>query len=134
MQRANLPCTEDLLKETARRLWEKIPEYKDLATPAFSNGYIDGFKMRFKIKRYKKFGESESAPLEESEPLMEKLREISRQYPMEDQYNMDETGLFWKLIPDSGLATEQQHGRKIEKIRLTIALTSNADGSRKLDP
>ena len=134
MQRANLPCTEDLLKETARRLWEKIPEYKDLATPAFSNGYIDGFKMRFKIKRYKKFRESESAPLEESEPLMEKLREISRQYPMEDQYNMDETGLFWKLIPDSGLATEQQHGRKIEKIRLTIALTSNADGSRKLDP
>jgi DDE superfamily endonuclease/Fission yeast centromere protein N-terminal domain/Tc5 transposase DNA-binding domain len=134
MQRKNLPVTGNLLKEAARRLWTELPEYKDLPPPSFSNGYIDGFKLRYRIKRYKKHGEAESAPIEESEPRMEEIRETSKQYPLEDQYNMDETGLLWKLIPDSTLATEQQHGRKLEKNRITLAFACNADGSKKLDP
>jgi len=100
MQRLNLPVSGDLLKETARSLWTKIPAYKGQPCPnSFSNGYIDGFKIRYKIKRYKKFGESESAPLtlEQAESRMEEIREIQKQFPPCDQFNCDEsheTGLF----------------------------------------
>ena len=47
---------------------------------------------------------------------------------------MDETGCFCKLVPDRTLGTERVSGQKQEKARITVALTCNATGSRKLPP
>jgi hypothetical protein len=55
-------------------------------------------------------------------------------YPPERIYNMDETGLFYRLEPDRTLATQRLSGRKKNKERLSIALCANSDGSHKLDP
>jgi hypothetical protein len=44
---------------------------------------------------------------------------------------MDETGLNWKRTPDRTLATQSHSRTKKSKDRITIALTSNADGSEK---
>ena len=44
---------------------------------------------------------------------------------------MDETGLFWKQSPNRTLAIEAQSGGKKSKDRITMAFTSNADGSEK---
>ena len=65
---------------------------------------------------------------------MENLRAECEQYALKDRFNMDETGLFWKLQPDRSLATQQTSGGKKSKDRITIALTCNADGSEKLEP
>ena len=46
---------------------------------------------------------------------------------------MDETGLFWKRVPDRSLATELVKSVKKAKDRITIALTTNANSSEKLE-
>jgi hypothetical protein len=49
-------------------------------------------------------------------------------------FNMDETALFYAMSPDRGLATTQHHGLKQSKVRLTLAFTTNADGTERLPP
>ena len=44
-------------------------------------------------------------------------------------FNLDETGLYYRLTPNKTLATIQVRGRKNVKARVTIALCSNASGS-----
>lgn len=63
---------------------------------------------------------------------MIELQEIVAPYPLKDIYNMDETGLFWKAIPDTTLATKAQSGTKKEKARISLGHCSNTDGSDKL--
>ncbi|KAF2164155.1 hypothetical protein M409DRAFT_25501 [Zasmidium cellare ATCC 36951] len=55
-------------------------------------------------------------------------------YPLEDQYNCDETGLFWKMVPDRALSTVPVPGHKKEKVRITVHHCVNATGSHKLQP
>ncbi|CAB5373718.1 unnamed protein product [Rhizophagus irregularis] len=61
------------------------------------------------------------------------LRELCFNYPPERIYNMDETGLFYRLEPDRILATKRLAGRKVNRERLSIILCANADGSHKLN-
>ena len=56
-----------------------------------------------------------------------------KKYPDDDVYNMDETGLFWKATLDLTLTTTSLKGKKIQKERLSLVLTCNATGTRKLD-
>ena len=59
------------------------------------------------------------------------IRHILNEYNLKDIYNMDETGLFWRMQADSSLATKQLEGRKQNKERVTITICANADGSDK---
>jgi hypothetical protein len=54
------------------------------------------------------------------------------QYAPTDQYNCDETGLFWKLVPEHSLASQLHSGVKKQKCRITIHHACNATGSHKL--
>ena len=65
---------------------------------------------------------------------MQHIRDLAAQYGPENTYNMDETGLFWKLVPERTLATEAGSGGKKSKDQITLALTCNGDGSDKLEP
>lgn len=56
------------------------------------------------------------------------------QYPLEDQYNCDETGLFWKAIPERSLLTQRIAGIKSDKARISLHFCVNASGSHKLQP
>ena len=52
-------------------------------------------------------------------------------------YNADETGLFWKLLPQKTLVTSDEKtvpGRKAEKARLTFLACTNATGEHKVRP
>jgi hypothetical protein len=44
---------------------------------------------------------------------------------------MDETGLFWKLVPDRTLATEARSGGKKSKDRVTLVFTCNGVGDKE---
>src|SRR5436190_21507744 len=65
---------------------------------------------------------------------MTNLRTLIDEYGMENSYNMDETGLYWKMTPDITLATESQAGCKKEKACITVMNCCNASGSCKLAP
>ena len=49
-------------------------------------------------------------------------------------FNMDETGCFWKALPEKGVADNCQvcKGGKKSKLRLTIAFFVNACGEKIL--
>jgi len=107
-----------------------IPE----GTLQFSSGWLHKFKNRNGIHQEKLHGEADSADnaaIIEALPL---LREKCATYPLERIYNMDETGLFYRLEPDRTLATKRLSGRKKNKERISVALCSNADRSHKLKP
>jgi hypothetical protein len=66
--------------------------------------------------------------------MRENLRQILKEYSLEDIFNCDETGLFWKMKPCQTISNEQTSGKKQSKDRVMILLTCNATGSEKLTP
>jgi hypothetical protein len=45
---------------------------------------------------------------------------------------MDETGLYWRRMPNGGLSTQNQAGRTQDKARITIVVATNATGSDRM--
>jgi hypothetical protein len=136
MEQKKAIITGDVLKEKAKQLWSALPQYSDIEEPKWSNGWLDGFKRRFKIKEYVQHGEASSAATGDLDNItqMEELRLLCTKYETHNILNMDETGLNWKRTPDRTLATKSYSGTKKSKDRITVALTSNADGSEKFEP
>lgn len=62
------------------------------------------------------------------------LRNILKDYRLEDIFNCDETGLFWKMEPSRGLSIGPISGIKQNKERVTVLLTCNSVGTEKLKP
>lgn len=117
----------ELLCEKARDIWKSLPQYKDFPEPSFSHGWLCNFKKRWNIKQYNHFGEAGSVPAE-AELEMVSIRTIAGTYAEDDIYNMDETGLFWKMVPSRGLATAPQPGMRKDKSRISLVCCTNASG------
>ncbi|CAK8571898.1 unnamed protein product [Lathyrus sativus] len=98
----------------------------------FSIGWLGKFKSRHGIKSFHRFGESGSVDVQDMEQNLVSIREKIDQFPMKDVFNMDETGLFYRLQVDHSLATKQLEGRKQDKERLTVVICCNEDGSEKI--
>ena len=77
-------------------------------------------------------GESGSVDKHDMEKKLKSIREKIDQFPMKDDFNMDETSLFYRLQANHSLATKQLEGRKHDKERLTIVICCNEDGSEKI--
>ncbi len=100
----------------------------------YSNGSLQGFKERRGIKSHTYHGESESADMTLVQEGREALQQTLSRFMPDDIYNMDETGLFFRLGPNRTLATGAVKGTKKKKDRLTVALCCNATGTDKLTP
>jgi hypothetical protein len=136
MQKKKAIITGDILRAQAHQIWNRLLQYNGEEEPKWSNGWLDRFKKRYNIKEYRQHGEGASAEVNTPVAIqqMENLRLECSNYHPRDIFNMDETGLFWKLQPDRSLATKQTSGGKKSKDRITIALCANGDGSEKLNP
>ena len=66
------------------------------------------------------------------EVKIEALQAILQLYNVDDIYNFNETSLFWKRSPSSGLASESWPRRKKDKTRISVRLCSNASGRDQL--
>ncbi|KAH9374877.1 hypothetical protein HPB48_014681 [Haemaphysalis longicornis] len=68
--------------------------------------------------------------------VSEKWPDITARYNPSDIFNTDETALLWQLLPSRTLAhrNEKCHGCKHNKLRITILLATNMDGSSKFRP
>ncbi|CAH1992472.1 unnamed protein product [Acanthoscelides obtectus] len=56
---------------------------------------------------------------------------------MEQIYNADESGLYWKMLPEKTYAASFEKsapGRKLEKQRITFPACTNANGSQTIKP
>lgn len=125
------PITGPLIRLKATEYWKKIPMYKDHPMPVFSDGWLNRFKHRHSIKWHTFHGEAASVS-DSIHVEMKAIQIICDTYPPEDIYNMDETGLFWRRMPNGGLTSEGRPGQKRDKTRITIVVASNATGSDKL--
>jgi hypothetical protein len=131
-QQDSLTINADVVKEKARQFWHKLPQYEGITQPAFSEGWLTNFKARFAIRSFRRFGEAGSVDLTNMAADLAHIQAKVAQYAPADQYNCDETGLFWKLMPERGLSTHRLPGQKKEKARITIHHACNATGSHKL--
>ena len=95
----------DLIVDVADWLYQ-IPALAETAKPKWSTSWLEGFKSRSNIHKRKQHGEAASVNMEGAKDRMIELQAIIAPYPPKDVFNMDETGLFWKAIPDTTLATE----------------------------
>src|SRR5271156_1224157 len=136
MQNRRVIITGDILKTKARELWERLSQYiLDVDEPKWSNGWLEGFKKRFKVKEFVQHGEGAAADIHSPANItqIEELRQLCATYAVEDIFNMNEIGLFWKMAPIRTLATDALSGGNKFKDRITLAFTTNATGSEKLD-
>ncbi|XP_060846462.1 tigger transposable element-derived protein 7-like [Rhopalosiphum padi] len=104
-----------------------------------SSGWLFRFGRRHNITNKKICGESLSADNEAVEPFRKKLNDILKAENIlpSQLYNYDETGLYWRALPDSTQASKADKntpGRKISKDRVSALLCANADGSHMLKP
>ena len=101
----------------------------------FSNHWIEQFCKRNAFRHFRTHEKNGAVDLENPD-VQARLAEIKRQlseYPLCDQYNMDETGLFYNMPPDSTIARNVVEDMKKDKTRITIAFTCNADGTDRFE-
>lgn len=96
-----------------------------------SDGWIAKFKKKYNLREYTKHGEAKSAPSDEA-IMQERLRvsQIISEYSLDDVWNADETGLFWKMDPARTLATGPLAGKKKNKERVTLLVACSLTGEK----
>ena len=64
----------------------------------------------------------------------ERLPELLHGFKKENIWNLDETGCFWKTLPDRGFGQKEKEckGGKKSKQRLTVACIANAAGGKEV--
>ncbi|XP_072574493.1 ARL14 effector protein isoform X3 [Paramormyrops kingsleyae] len=125
------PVSGPILKEKAVRLAVELG-HNDFKC---SDGWLDRFKKRRAVIFRVLSGESVSVPQElATDWLQTKLPWLLDQYDERNIFNADETGLFFKLLPDRTMMFKGDscHGGKRSKERLTLLFAANMDGSEKL--
>lgn len=104
-----------------------------------SHGWFTRFKKRFGIRLLKQSGEKLSSNMEDVEPFKRKLQQLILEHnlPLDAIFNADETGIFWKVLPEKTYVHAGETsapGRKVSKERRTALLCCNASGSKKIKP
>ena len=87
-----------------------------------SHGWFNRFKARHNLHNVKVSGEAASADVKAAEEFPGKLAEIIHQggYTPQQIFNVDETGLYWKKMPDRTYISKEEKtmpGFKLEKQR-----------------
>jgi len=74
-----------------------------------------------------------NTPSEVVEEWESNITQLLQGYSLEDVYNCDETGLFWRALPNRTLAQKGDRckGGKLAKERLTVLLTVSATGQKE---
>jgi hypothetical protein len=104
-----------------------------------SNGWFNRFKNRAGFHNVKVSGEVASGDAKAAQMFPDVLKEIINEggYTAQQVFNVDETGLFWKKMPESIYISKEEKTMprfKAEKDRLTLLLGGNASGNYRLKP
>ena len=93
-----------------------------------SNGWLEKWKTRHNVRQFSVAGEDGEVNAETIESWAERLPEIVKGYELKDIWNADETGLFWRALPDKSLSVKKGRckGEIYAKQRITVLLIVNA--------
>uniref|UniRef100_A0AAV1T6R5 Transposase n=1 Tax=Peronospora matthiolae TaxID=2874970 RepID=A0AAV1T6R5_9STRA len=89
------------LKQAASFMKTLYPTVKDEDAPAFSITWLQKSKNLHGICLHLRFGESGSIDIEALEERLPEIRAQLDQYNVVDTFNVEETGLFYRLQTDS---------------------------------
>jgi len=133
----NCPISGNMLKEKAKKLHSEL--YEAESSFLASDGWLKGFKSRYGIRLLKMSGKKLSSDSSAVEPFKKKLKQIVYELKLvpDQVYNADESGLFWKMLPEKTYVAQSEKtapGRKAEKARITFLACTNATGHHKLKP
>lgn len=98
----------------------------------FSNGWLEMLQLRHGLMSKRHHVEAASAKRVAVEERRAALKKATSQYEQRDAFNMDETAFFYCMVPSTSVSKKSFPERKNMKKRLTVAVTSNANGSFKL--
>ena len=100
-----------------------------------STGWLDRFKSRHGIVMKRICGESAAVCQETTETRKNtKLRTMLEEFSPDDIFNADETGLFFKCLPNCTLALkgEKDTGGKVPNEQITLLVAANMSSTEKL--
>ncbi|GFU68413.1 tigger transposable element-derived protein 1 [Trichonephila clavipes] len=104
-----------------------------------SKGWLTRFLKRNALHNFKIIGKSATADEGAAKIFPEELAKIIEDgdYSADQVFNADETGLYWKKMPNRTYIAKEEKtasGHKASKDRVTLLLCSNASGDRMLKP
>ncbi|CAF4851692.1 unnamed protein product, partial [Rotaria socialis] len=131
----NIPISGPLIQAQAREIRRQLGGANPDEFKA-SNGWLEKFRTRHNIQYRTICGESAAVDIATVEEWRDRLSSIIDEYDPNDVYNADETGLFFKALPNRSLVTVKEtcKGGKRSKERCTVLLCTNMTGADKLQP
>lgn len=126
----NVPVNGPILKEKALHVASSIGFHEFKA----SDGWLNKFKKRHSLSLKTLVGEAANVDMETVANWKGRLKNVIEGYAMEDIWNADETGLFFKMTPSKSLVEKGKKAKngKMAKERLTICLLASAEGEKFL--
>ena len=124
------PVTSAVLEEKATHFATVLHKSDFKVT----NGWLCRWKARHGIKFKKCHGEKMDADVDAADQWRSTvLPELLQEYAPRDIYNADETGIYFRAVPDGTLSftTDRLSGRKKAKEHVTALVCANMDGSDK---
>ena len=126
----DIPLSSPVLEEKASDIAKHLdkPDFKP------STGWLSRWKERNNIVFKKQHGEKKDADIPAVDNYITNiLPDIMKKYNEEDIYNADETGIYYRALPDGSLQTKQEatSGSKKSKDRVTALVVCNMAGSDK---
>lgn len=133
-RRKGTPLTGPILKQKAEMLHSKFENGGKFAA---SDGWFYRWKKRHGVHFLSVCGEKLSANPDAAEQWKSELEDLIKKEGLQPEqvYNMDETGLNYKRLPDKTFARNNEKsaaGFKMNKERVTVAVCSNSSGTHKL--
>ncbi|KFD66378.1 hypothetical protein M514_21408 [Trichuris suis] len=137
------PLDGNIIRKKARGLYKQFSTNEgaepQLATSRHiedfiaGRGWFDRFRKRFNLGSVSLYGQAASADTAAAEKYPDTLMAIIQQkkYEPEQVFNMDETGLFWKKLPNCPYLMKDEAtppGVKVRKDRVTLIMCGNAAG------
>ena len=124
------PITTAILEDKATKLAHAMGHSSFKPT----NGWLCRWKTRYGVAYKRAHGEKQDADGAAADTWSQTVvPQILEAYAPADVYNADETGIYFRALPDGtlALATEKLSGGKKAKERITALVTANMDGSDK---
>ena len=81
-----------------------------------SNGSLEWFKCRRNLKQFVISGEAASVYNTSVAGWLERVKELTREYNKEDVWNVDESGCFFRALPDRTLVEKNQFAKVVKKL------------------
>ena len=126
----NANITHEILRDKAEDLAKKLGHDEFKA----SSGWLSRLLKRRDISRKKKHGEAQSSDFQASTDWLKDVwPQLRERYSSDDIFNCDETGLYYRMWPDTTLSYKHDTSRGFKKVkdRITVLVTASMTGEKK---